>query len=160
MLELLEPSEGDIVLDVGYGSGWTTALLAEIVSAKKQSQNKEELKQKGVKKEGRVYAIERVSELCEFGRKNISKYNFLERGIVECFCGNGIKGLKEKAPFDKILAGASAREVPGAWKEQLKINGRIVAPVGWSVWLIIKKSEKDFEEIEYPGFAFVPLIEE
>jgi len=45
-----------------------------------------------------------------------------------------------------------------AWKEQLKIGGRIVTPIGSSIWLFVKKSEKDFEEIEYPGFAFVPLI--
>jgi len=141
MLELLEPKPGEKILDIGFGSGWTTALLAEIISP-----------------EGRVCAIERVSELCELGKKNVAKYNFLEKGKAEMMCGDGTKGWAEKAPFDKILAGASAREMPMAWKEQLKIGGKIVAPVEHSVWLVIKKGEKEFEEIEYPGFVFVPLI--
>jgi protein-L-isoaspartate(D-aspartate) O-methyltransferase len=48
--------------------------------------------------------------------------------------------------------------LPEAWKEQLKVGGRIVAPIEWSVWLFIKKSDTEFEEIEHPGFSFVPLI--
>lgn len=142
MLELLEPKPGEKILDVGFGSGWTTALLAEIVGS-----------------EGNVYAIERVPELCEFGKQNVTKYNFFEKGIVEMKCADGTKGWGEKAPFDKILAGASAKEMPKAWKEQLKVGGRIVAPVEYSVWLVIKNGEGEFEEIEYPGFVFVPLIE-
>lgn len=141
MFELLQPEPGDKILDIGYGSGWTTALLAEIVGEK-----------------GRVYAIERIPELYEFGKRNIEKYNFVERGLVECACADGTKGWSEKAPFDKILASASARELPQAWKEQLKIGGRIVAPIEWSIWLFIKKGEGEFEKFEYPGFSFVPLI--
>jgi protein-L-isoaspartate(D-aspartate) O-methyltransferase len=141
MLELLRPEAGDKILDVGYGSGWTSSLLAEVVGDT-----------------GYVYAIERIPELCEFGRGNIEKYGFLSSGRVECLCGDGTKGWSEKAPFDKILAGASAKELPQAWKEQLKIGGRIVAPIEWSIWLFVKKSETEFEEIEHPGFSFVPLI--
>jgi len=48
--------------------------------------------------------------------------------------------------------------LPKAWKEQLEIGGRIVAPIGNSIWLFIKKSKDEFEQIEYPGFVFVPLI--
>lgn len=143
MLELLEPREGEKILDIGSGSGWTTALLAEIVG-----------------KKGKVIAIEIIPELMEFGKKNVEKYNFLEKGIVEFICGDGTKGYKKEAPFDKILVSASVQgELPNSWKEQLKIGGRIVTPIGSSIWLFIKKSEKDFEEFEYPGFVFVPLIE-
>jgi len=56
------------------------------------------------------------------------------------------------------LASASAETLPQVWKEEVKIGGRIVTPIGSSIWLFIKKSEKNLEEIEYPGFAFVPLI--
>jgi len=78
---------------------------------------------------------------------------------VEFICADGSKGYQKEAPFDKILASAAVQEeIPQAWKEQLKVNGRIVTPVRNSIWTLIKKSKKDFEEIEHPGFAFVPLI--
>lgn len=142
MLELLEPKEGEKILDIGSGSGWTTALLAQIVG-----------------EQGKVIAIDIVPELVEFGKKNVQNYNFIEKGIVEFIYTDGSKGYKKEAPFDKILASATAREVPKAWKEQLKINGRIVLPINSSIWLFTKKSEREFEEKEHPGFVFVPLIE-
>ncbi len=141
MLEQLQPQPGDKILDVGSGSGWTSALLGEIVGEK-----------------GKVVAIEVVPELKEFSRTNVAKYNFTEKGIVELICADGSRGYPEGAPYDKILASASAEKLPPIWKEQLKIGGRIVAPIGTSIWLLIKKSENQFEEIEYPGFVFVPLI--
>jgi len=150
MLELLEPQPGDKILDIGSGSGWTTALLAYIVSQKGNSK---------FKTNGKVIAIEIIPGLKEFGEKNVSKYNFIKKGITEFICVDGSKGYKKDAPFDKILASASARELPQAWKEQLKIGGRIVTPIGSSIWLFIKKTENEFEETEFPGFAFVPLIE-
>ncbi|MBU4299558.1 protein-L-isoaspartate O-methyltransferase [Patescibacteria group bacterium] len=175
MLEQLSPEKGDKILDVGSGSGWTTALLAEIVN--QQSGNK---KLKIKNKKGRVIAIEVIPELKEFGEKNVAKYDFLapyrtessgagiKEGIVEFICTDGSKGYEKEAPFDRILASASAAEIPSAWKEQIKIGGRIVTPIGTSIWLFIKKSPSfakstegeaaEFEEIEYPGFTFVPLI--
>ncbi len=141
MLELLQPKPGDKILDIGSGSGWTTALLAEIVG-----------------ETGKVIAIEIIPELKEFGEKNITKYNFVEKGIAEFICADGSKGYKKEAPFDRILASASAEKIPPAWKEQLKIKGRIVTPIGFSIWLFVKKTKEEFEETEYPGFAFVPLI--
>ena len=84
--------------------------------------------------------------------------NFVKKETVEFICADGSEGYQKEAPFDKILASASAEKLPQVWKEQLKIGGRIVTPIGSSIWLFIKKSEKEFEEIEYPGFAFVPLI--
>lgn len=141
MLELLQPRPGDKILDIGFGSGWTSALLAYCTG-----------------EQGRVFGIEIVSELCEFGKTNISKYNFIISGRVKLICADGTKGLPEEAPFDRILASASAGGIPKAWREQLKINGRMVLPVKDSIWLIVKKGKNKFEEQEFPGFAFVPLI--
>lgn len=142
MLEKLEPQPGQKILDIGSGSGWTTGLLSHIVGEK-----------------GKVIAIELVSELKEFGEKNAAKYNFIKKGIAEFICGDGSKGYKKEAPFDRILASASAEKIPEAWKEQLKVGGKIVTPIKSSIWVFIKKSKDEFEAIEHPGFVFVPLIQ-
>jgi len=142
MLELLEPKKGEKILDIGSGSGWTSALLGEIVGSN-----------------GKIIAIEIVPELVEFGKKNVGKYNFVEKGIVEFICADGSKGYEKEAPFDKILVSATAIRIPDSWKKQLKVGGRIVTPINSSIWLFIKKSETEFDQIEYPGFVFVPLIE-
>ncbi|MEA2113570.1 MAG: protein-L-isoaspartate O-methyltransferase [Patescibacteria group bacterium] len=139
MLELLQPEKGNNILDIGSGSGWQTAILCQIAGSK-----------------GFVHAIEIIPELKEFGENNAKKYKF---GNVEFICGDASKGLAAQAPFDRIIAAASAEEkIPQAWKEQLKVGGRLVAPVGNSIWMLIKKSARKFEEKEYPGFAFVPLV--
>ena len=140
MLELLQPKKKDKILDVGSGSGWTTSLLAEIVGDG-----------------GKVYGIEIIKELKSFGEKNTLKYNFIDKGIINFICSDGSKGLSEKAPFDKILVSAAAAEVPEELKKQLKISGRLVIPVKDSIFLIVRKKE-GFEEKEFYGFSFVPLI--
>jgi protein-L-isoaspartate(D-aspartate) O-methyltransferase len=142
MLELLQPEPGQKILDIGSGSGWSTALLCEIVGGG-----------------GKVYGVEIVPELSEFGKKNVSHYNFVRQGIAEFFCADGSKGLPEKAPFDRIISAAASHQIPEAWKEQLKIGGRLVLPMNQSLWLVVRKAENDFEIKEYPGFIFVPLIE-
>jgi protein-L-isoaspartate(D-aspartate) O-methyltransferase len=142
MLELLQPQSGDIILDIGSGSGWQTALLAYCVG-----------------KTGKIIGIELLSDLAEFGKRNIAKYNFISKGTVEIVFGDGSKGFLREAPFDKIISAASARKLPEEWKKQLMVGGRLVAPIKESIWLFVKKSDKDFEETEFPGFAFVPLIE-
>jgi len=142
MIELLSPEPGEKILDVGAGSGWTTALLAEIVGEK-----------------GKVIGLEIVPELVEFGKKNVSKYNFIKKGIVEFICADGSKGYKKEAPFDKILCSAEAKKVPQPWKDQLKVGGKIVTPIGSSIWLFEKREKNDFRSREFPGFVFVPLIE-
>lgn len=140
LLELLEPKPGEKILDVGAGSGWTTALLAYLVGEK-----------------GKILGVERTPELCEFGKKNLAKYFSESRAKI--ICADGTLGLSKEAPFDKLLAGAAAsREIPLSWRDQLKVGGRIVAPADESVWLFVKKSETEFDEKEFHGFTFVPLI--
>src|SRR3989344_203733 len=141
MLELFQPEKGNRVLEIGSGSGWQTALLAHIVSGG-----------------GKVFAAELIPELMVFGRKNVAKYGFIKNKTVEFHSLNATKGMPEEAPFDRIISAASGMELPAAWKEQLKIGGRIVAPVKDAIHLLIKKGETEFEESIYPGFAFVPLI--
>ena len=173
MLEILRPQPGEKILDIGAGSGWQTAILAYIVSDncskskipgldKRSGAGKnQKLKLKlGNKKNycGKIYALELIPELADFGKKNIAKYNFIEKGIVEVVCKDGSRGLEEEAPFDKIIVAASATREPESLKKQLKIGGRLVVPIKESIWLFIKKDDKIFEEQEFPGFAFVPLI--
>ena len=142
MLELLASRKGDTILDIGSGSGWQSALLAHIVGL-----------------EGHVYAIELIPELKKFGEKNIKKYRYVQSGVVTCLCMNAQNGLPEKAPFDRIIAAASTDTVSSKWKEQLKIGGRIIVPIKESVFLITKGERGEFEEKEFPGFVFVPFIE-
>jgi protein-L-isoaspartate(D-aspartate) O-methyltransferase len=141
MLELLDPQAGQNILDVGSGSGWTAAMLSEIAGIS-----------------GKVIAIERIEELSERGKENVDKYGYVKKGIAEFYSADGSRGFAEKAPYDRILVSASAQSVPQPLKDQLKIGGKMVIPVGNSIIYLEKKSEKDFLQKEFPGFSFVPLI--
>ena len=138
MLELLELAPGQKVLDVGTGSGWQAALLAEIVGPS-----------------GWVVSIERIDGLSNQARKNLSRFDLDNLKLV---VGDGSQGFTKEAPYDRIVGAATAEAVPESWKNQLKIGGIIVTPVGTSLIKLVKKSESDFEKEEYPGFVFVPLI--
>ena len=141
MLELLEARVEDNVLDVGSGSGWTTALLAHIVG-----------------KKGKVIALEYIKNIFEIGAENIEKFHFIRDEIVEVHLSDGRKGFERHAPYDRILVSAESKDFPEELKKQLKIGGKMVIPVNKSIWLLEKKSENEFEEKEFPGFAFVPLV--
>ena len=138
MLELLSPKKGDKILDVGSGSGWTTALLGYIVGS-----------------EWKVCGIELIPDLVLFGRANLEKYDFKN---VIIYQATKDLGLKDKGPFDKILVSASARDVPEELVNQLKVGGTMVIPIQDSIFRIFKKSRKQIEKEKIPGFIFVPLI--
>ncbi|EKD58708.1 MAG: hypothetical protein ACD_56C00064G0002 [uncultured bacterium] len=141
MLELLDPQKGQNILDIGSGSGWTTGLLAHIVGEK-----------------GSVVAMERIVELCEFGKKNVAKFNFLKKGIVEFQCKSAKDGFENNAPYDRILVSASVKEIPVALKKQLAIGGKMVIPVNNQIWFVEKEGEDVFRIEKFPGFAFVPFV--
>ena len=144
MLELLEPQKGGHILDIGSGSGWQSALLAEIVGDS-----------------GRIYSVEINPNIFKIGKRNLTKYPDLSRRI-ELYCQNANNGLpkiaKEIGDFDNIIAAAEVEEVPSGWREQLKIGGKLVYPRDNSVFLEIKKTKTDFEINQFPGFVFVPFI--
>ena len=137
MFELLQPKEGDKVLDIGSGSGWTTALLTGIVGSR-----------------GKVYSVEIIKELYKFGKENTEKYQFKN---IKYFNSDGSRGLSEHAPFDKILASASVPGIPKPLKDQLRIGGTLVLPVGDSIFKVIKNARRQFKTEEHPFFAFVPM---
>lgn len=138
MLEKLQPQAGEKILDVGSGSGWTTALLAQIVGPA-----------------GKVCGVEIVPELAELGRKNLANYelNWAEIKLV-----TGELGCPPLAPFDKILVSAAAEELPDELLSQLKSGGRLVIPIQNSIWQIDKAAAGKFRQQEFPGFVFVPLV--
>ena len=154
MLELLQPSYGEEILEIGSGSGWKTALLAYVVS-------REEKEGFSKKEAGRVISVERIPELKKMAEKNLSKYHFEEKA-VKVLLGDGSRGAPARmlpvGGFDKIIAGAAGETIPKAWKNQIKIGGRIVAPVKNSILVLEKTSKDGFETKEFFGFSFVPLV--
>lgn len=147
MLEMLAPRSGQNILDVGCGSGWTTALLAHAVGSG-----------------GRVYGLEIIPELKNFAEANILKYDFIQKGIVKIFQGSGYQGLKDYAPFDRILVSAAAEAIPQELLWQLGANGRMVIPIGGreavqDLVVVEKNINGRYKESRYHGFVFVPLVE-
>lgn len=144
MLESLEVKSGQKVLEIGTGSGYNAALLAEIVGS-----------------EGKVFTIERIPELAEFGRTNLRRAGYKN---VQVITGDGTLGYKKEAPWDRILVTACAPDVPKPLIEQLKIGGKLGAPVGqnymFQTWLVAEKREDGINVREHGGCSFVPLVGE
>ena len=138
MLERLDPKDGNSVLDIGSGSGWTTALLCYIVGDK-----------------GSVAGLERVDTLVEQGSENLSKFRFNSHCHIE---KAGDKLGQPGEQFDRILVSASADEIPEELFSQLKTNGILVIPIGESIFKFTKVSDMQIEKEEFYGFVFVPLI--
>jgi protein-L-isoaspartate(D-aspartate) O-methyltransferase len=137
--ELLQIKKRDKVLEVGTGSGYQAAILALL--------------------EARVHTIERQEEL--FHKTN-ELLGMLEVGNIRTYFRDGYKGLPEFAPFDKIIVTAGAKNIPAALKDQLKIGGVLVIPVGddnvQKMYRITRTSEKEFKEEEFANFRFVPFL--
>jgi protein-L-isoaspartate(D-aspartate) O-methyltransferase len=138
MLHWLDAQPGDSVLDVGSGSGWTSALLSQIVGPS-----------------GVVYAVEKIPELLKFGQNNCKTLGI--HNVRFSLAGKEY-GLPKHAPFNRILVSASAKSLPEELLEQLAINGKLVIPVKNDILEITKTSDSDYSAKSHPGYVFVPLI--
>lgn len=137
--QLLQVKPNDVILEIGTGSGYQTAILLAL--------------------RAKVYTIERQGELFKKTKLFFEKMHYRPRKMV---FGDGYRGLPEDMPYDSIIVTAGAPEVPKVLLEQLKVGGRLVIPVGVEVQIMTvftRKSEKTFEKQEFGHFRFVPFVE-
>jgi protein-L-isoaspartate(D-aspartate) O-methyltransferase len=137
MLKWLQPEPGDKILDVGSGSGWTTALLSHLVGPN-----------------GKIYAVELIPELVKFGRDNAQKADIKN---AKFFKADKTIGLPKYAPYDRILVSAAGRQLPQELLNQLADGGKLVIPVNHDI-LEIEKENSKITTKKHPGFIFVPLL--
>lgn len=139
MSELLELDERSKVLEIGAGSGYQTAVLAQLVA--------------------QVYAIERIGELARAAQARIRQLN-IYNATVKCF--DGTLGWEAHAPYDAILAAAGGPEIPQPLLAQLKVGGRLVIPIGATReaqrLIRVLRTDEGYEEQDHGACAFVPLI--
>jgi len=140
MIEALELEGGERVLEIGAGSGYAAAVLAEIA--------------------GEVYAIERIGQLAEKAAINLQDAGYRQVRVKHA---DGTLGWAEASPFDAILVSAGSPSVPPELKAQLKVGGRLVIPVGATAYAqelirIRRKSKTKFEQEDLADVRFVPLI--
>jgi protein-L-isoaspartate(D-aspartate) O-methyltransferase len=138
--DLLSPKGSDVILEVGTGSGYQAAVLAEIVS--------------------KVYSIELIADLGNTARQRLQELGYKN---VEVRIGDGYAGWPEKAPFDGIVVTAAAPRVPKALVDQLKTGGRLVIPVGGEgemqyLKLLTKRADGGVDEKRVLAVRFVPLV--
>jgi protein-L-isoaspartate(D-aspartate) O-methyltransferase len=140
MLRLLDVRRGDHVLDVGSGSGWTTALLAHLTGP-----------------EGSVLGLEIIPELVRTGAENVAATGF-DWAVVEQAQADAL-GRKDAAPFDRILVSAAARTLPEELVDQLAEGGRLVVPVAGTM-LLVERVGRDRKVTRHGSYRFVPLVTE
>lgn len=137
MLRLLDVHRGHRVLDVGSGSGWTTALLAELVGST-----------------GRVRGVELEPDLVGFGRANLAHGDWPHATIDQATPGT--YGDPAHAPYDRILVSAQATELPTTLVDQLAPDGRMVIPVNGEM-LLVEQSGEEPVVSRHGYYRFVPL---
>lgn len=141
MLCLLDPQPGDRVLDVGSGSGWTTALLAHLVGPT-----------------GSVIGVERIPELVTASRTSLAGLPHpAPVSVVQAEAG--VLGWPQEAPYDRVLVSAATPAVPPALLEQVAVGGVLVAPVGGVMLRVVLSPEGPVVE-KHGHYLFVPLIED
>lgn len=140
MTDRLQVGEEDRVLEIGTGSGYQAAILAELA--------------------GEVHTIERHRSLAEETQRRLDKLGY---DNVQIYVRDGTLGLPEKAPFQGIIVTASAPEIPPALLEQLDEGGRLIMPVGdrfGQVLKLVVRTGDDYQKEALSPVAFVPLIGE
>ena len=142
MAESLALAGGEKVLEIGTGSGYAAAVLAEIAAE--------------------VYTIERIEGLASMARTILGDLDYMN---VHVRCGDGTLGWPEEAPYDGIVVSAGGPDVPDTLKHQLKTGGRLVIPVGRSkayqeLIRVTRIAENDFETEDLLPVRFVPLVGE
>lgn len=142
MTDLLELQPEHVVLEIGTGSGYQTAILSELCR--------------------KVYSVEVVPALSETAAALLKRLGYLN---IETRSGNGYQGWPEHAPYDGIIVTAAASHIPQPLIEQLKPGGRLVIPVGLpysyqELMLVTKDQQGNTHSKSVLGVAFVPLIEE
>jgi protein-L-isoaspartate(D-aspartate) O-methyltransferase len=138
MTEMLELQETDKVLEIGTGSGYQAAILAELAA--------------------QVFTIDRVAMLLAIAERILNEMGYAN---IKTLVGDGTLGWSEEMPFDAIIVTAGAPQVPRPLTEQLSLGGRLVIPVGdtWSQTLTRVRKTKDGLKFEYHGGCrFVRLI--
>ncbi len=140
MTQLAKARPGQKVLDVGTGSGYQAAVLAEIV--------------------GHVYSVEIVCPLADAARERLKRLGYQN---VTVRCGDGYQGWKEHAPFDLVVLAAAPDHVPPALMKQLAPGGRLVLPVGDAVQVlrvVERQPDGRFVTTDHGGVRFVPMTGE
>jgi protein-L-isoaspartate(D-aspartate) O-methyltransferase len=153
MNEALQLEIGQKVLEIGAGSGWHSATIAEIVAPGDAPRSGW----------GCVFTVEIVQALAENARKNIMNAGYSDR--VKIINGDGSKGYPEKAPYDRVVVTAAAPNVPEPLIEQLKPNAIMLIPVGnvslfQTLLKITKEPDGKIKQENLGGVAFVPLTGE
>ena len=140
MTELLELEEGDKVLEIGTGSGYQAAVLAEIPGVE-------------------VFTVEIIPELAQRADETLDRLGYTD---VRCKQADGYHGWPEHAPFDAIIVTAAPDHVPQPLREQLAIGGRMVIPIGprggyQTLWKFVKQPDGEMKAYNKGGVAFVPF---
>ncbi len=137
MLKLLSVKTGMSILDVGCGSGWSTALLSVLAGSAAP-----------------LIATERIPAIADFGRQNLARWGLSPEVICPAGEQPGIPGRK----FQRILVSAAAKSLPDVLLDQIDAPGIMVIPVKNSIVKIERDSREELSFYEYPGFSFVPLV--
>jgi protein-L-isoaspartate(D-aspartate) O-methyltransferase len=141
MCDQLDLEEGLKILEVGAGSGYHAAVMANLVGP-----------------EGHVYSVERIAELAIWARSNLESAGIKNVSVIE---GDGSIGLEKYAPYDRISVAASAPAIPESLKQQLKVGGKMILPVGSGYQELLKVERKNgFLTEKKMAVIFVPLIGE
>ena len=140
MTQVLQLKGGEKVLEIGTGSGYQAAVLAEI--------------------SGEVYTVEKEKHLLEHAEKVLKEEGYKN---VHFNCSDGTRGGQEESPFNGIIVTAAAPFVPDAFKEQLADGGRLVIPVGTifsQMLVVVERRGEEFVQEDVCGCVFVPLVGE